>query len=215
MPSLRQYTSSSAVAQITGISSTNVTDAILNRAELMIDMYVADFYQGPLSKFFKASLEFLPSQTSWTTTTVTLSPNGGYSNNYFAYTVIELLDGSNKGLIIPVISSNNNVLTFEAVPGLSGLIACRVYQLGKFPMVKDVQTYKSIPSQIAHAVAYQCEFLHKQGTKTNSGKTKKQESIGENYSYTDGDLASDVIGNRIAPLARDILDGLGLHTQTI
>lgn len=215
MPTLRQYTSSSAVAQITGMDISKITDALLNRAELMIDMYVADFYQGPLSKFFKPVMEFQPAQTSWTTTSVTLSPNSGYSDNYFTYTVLELLNGNDKGLIIPVISSNNNVLTFESVPGLSGLIACRVYQLGKFPMVKDVQTYKTIPSQISQAVAYQCEFLYKQGSKTNAGVGVISESIGENYSYTAGDLSTDTIGNRIAPLARDILDGMGLHTQTI
>jgi hypothetical protein len=215
MPSLRQYTSAVAVAQLTGLSVGDITDNLLNKAEIMIDAYCADFYEGPLSKFYKNVVEYFPANTSWTTTSVTLLPNNGASDNYYNFTVIELLDGSNKGLIIPVTSSNGNVLSFTAVPGLSGLIACRVYQLGKFPMLKDVQTYKSIPSQLAQAVAFQCEFLLKNAKKINSGKSKKSEYIGENYSYTDNDLSSDTIGNRIAPMARDLLDGMGLTTQTI
>jgi hypothetical protein len=106
------------------------------------------------------------------------------------------------------------VLTFESITGLAGGIACKIYQLGKFPMRADSYPMKSIPREIIEAVGYQVEFLFKQGKKINQ-RSKKTRAIGENYSDTYEDIANDTIANRIAPLARDILEKAGYTTQTI
>lgn len=213
MPSLRQYATKEVIAQIADIDVANITDKLINRAEAMIDGYVADFYQGGLSKFSKNILEFQSSDTSFDATSLTLSGNG-YSTNYFQYQVIELLEGSNKGLIIPVTQSLGGILEFESISGLTGQIACKIYQLGKFPMIKDCQTFKAIPREIVEAVAYQVEFLFNNKKKTNK-RTKKSESIGENYSYTNEDGAKDDYANRISPVAKDILQSSGYTAQTI
>lgn len=214
MPSLRQYTNKSVIAQIADIDEANISDSLLNRAEMMIDSYIADFYEGSFSKIFKGEVWLETSNATFTDTTLTITPNSGNSDNYWTYTVIELLSGSQKGLIIPVISSTGNVLTFDSVTGLTGQVACRIYQLGKFPMYKDCSTYKSIPREVIEAVAYQVEFMLNEGKKLNK-PSKKSESIGENYSYTNEDSAMDTIENRMSPIAKDILRNAGYTAQTI
>lgn len=211
MASLRQYVTNTQITQITDLVTGDITDKLINRAESMIDSYIADFYEGGLAKFNNSIFVFTSTQGTFTSTTLTLTTTS-YSTNYFQYNVIEILEGSNKGLIIPVESSAGGVLTFTSVAGLTGQIACKTYQLGKFPMAKDCSTYKAIPRIVIEAVAYQVEFLVKNGKKTNK-QTKKSESIGDNYSYTLGD--TDTISNRISPIAMDLLDGAGYTLQTI
>lgn len=204
MTPLRQYTSPITIAQIADISQGDASDKLINLAESMVDQYIADFYEGSFSKS-NSQVQFLASDTTnFTANNLTIMPNPGHSSNYFAYTVIELLEGAMKGLLIPVLSSTNNVLTFETVEGLTGAIGCQIYQLGKFPMVRDCNTFKSIPREVVEAVAHQVEYLFKNSKKINS-KTKKSESIGENYSYTLEDGAADSIANRMSPLAKDLL----------
>lgn len=213
MASLRQYTNETVIAQIADILSTDISDKLINRAESMIDSYCGDFYEGSFVRAFNQSTSIEAANTTFTDTTLTVSPNPGNSDNYYTYTVIELMEGNKKGLIIPVLSSNNNQLSFATVAGLSGQIACRIYQLGKFPMYKDTYPRKSIPREIIEAVAYQVDFLFKNAKKINQN-SKKSESIGENYSYTNEDLSADTLAKRIAPMARDILDNAGYSAQT-
>jgi len=214
MPSLRQYTTAAAISQIVAIDPADASNQIIDLAESMIDAYVSDFYEGNFSKSYKGSLRLEPSQVNFTATTLTINSGGSNTVDYFSYTVIELLSGANKGLLIPVISSVNNVLTFESVTGLTGQIACRIYQLGKFPMSSYFITYKSIPREVVEAVAYQVQFLLEQGQRIYQ-TAKKSESIGENYSYTNEDSSGDTLLRRIAPLARDILEAAGYTAQTI
>jgi len=213
MPSLRQYTNKTVIAQIADILEADISDKLLNRAESMIDSYIADFYEGSFRKALGQTISLEATCTYFTDTTLTITPNPGNSDNYYTYTVIELMDGDKKGLLIPVSSSNNNELAFDSVAGLTGQIACRVYQLGKFPMDKDTYPRKSIPREIIEAVAYQVEFLFKKGKKINQN-SKKSESIGENYSYDNEDISADTLAQRIAPMARDILDNAGYTIQT-
>jgi len=203
MTPLRQYTSPIVISQICELAEGDISDKLINQAESMVDQYIADFYEGSFSKC-NSQIKFLESaSTSFGANTLTITPNPNHSANYFTYTVIELLEGSMKGLLIPVLSSTSNVLTFQTVTGLTGAIACQVYQLGKFPMYNS-NTFKSIPREVIEAVAYQAEYLYKNSKKMNA-KTKKSESIGENYSYTLEDGVVDNIANRMSPLAKDLL----------
>jgi hypothetical protein len=49
MPSLRQYTTAETIAQIAEIDISDISDKLINRAESMIDSYIADFYEGGLA----------------------------------------------------------------------------------------------------------------------------------------------------------------------
>jgi hypothetical protein len=110
MPSLRQYATAAAISQITGLKATDITDELINQAESMIDDECAEFYQDSFAKGMNRTLRFEASQATFSTNSMVLTP-GGYSDNYFEYTVIEIMSGPQKGLLIPVVGSTGNILS--------------------------------------------------------------------------------------------------------
>jgi hypothetical protein len=209
MATLRQYASVIEVQDIAGI--TGVTDKMIEAAEADIDKVVADFYNPPFCKSTTIKKDVTADQIIFSGNTLTLIGQS-FSTNYLQYCIVEIMEGVTKGRKYPIISSNNNTITLDEDPGLTTSVGVRIYQLGKFPMYKDMQTFKSIPSEIVEAVSWQVAY-NKGNKKINKG-AKKSESIGTNYSYTNVDAKDDTIANRTAPKSMDILSALGFTIQS-
>jgi len=214
MENLRQYSNATQINEILGKSLT-ITDAEINSASQLIDDYTALFLPTSLLGKAVAVSKTFATGATFADGSVTL-PSGSWSKNHFKFQVIEILeDGEHYGKRFPILSSDGDTLTIKSGLGITGELACRTYQLGKYPMRRDLDRgFKTIPMEIAQAVAYQVEF-DKANLKKRGKTTKKSESIGTSYSYTNADGSDDTIENRIAPKARDIIDALGFNIQTI
>jgi hypothetical protein len=182
MPTLRNYITRQDYATITGDTS-EVNDQLIDQAETLIDQACAMFLGSTLQK--SMNYEILEENSTTTATTATLSST--YTTNYLKYCTVEVLNGSLAGSKACITSSSTNTITFEQIEGLTGTTAIKIYQTGKFPMVKDVTTgssvyYKSIPQEIKQAVAWQVKFILENGDLFNSD-LMDSENIGGSYSY--------------------------------
>jgi hypothetical protein len=181
--SLRKYLTTSEFAEITGEAG-SVTDALLNQCESLIDQACADFLGSYLEK--SMNYEILEEASTVTTTTATLSNT--YPTNYLQYCVVHVLNGAKAGSISSITASSSNSITFDTITSLTGTVAIKIYQLGKFPMLKDRTLgsntyYKVIPREIKEAVAWQCSYLLK-NPKVLDKQQMQSENIGGSYSYT-------------------------------
>jgi hypothetical protein len=221
MPTPRQYATAQYINSITDIDVSLLTDRLIHKAETDIDNYIADFYQGINVKLLQDNPVFAATIAGNVITLV----GSSQSLNYYQFTQARL----STGQILPVLSSTNNLLTIPATADLPSNCVVQISQLGKFPRIIDqFLGNKFIIQDIQSAVAYQVAFLIENSkavsgvktginTKLNS-KAKQSESIGENYSYDGGSIvaggAGDTLAERISPLARDLIDGLGLSYQS-
>lgn len=212
MPTLRNYATASQISALTGIDVNLLTDNLISRAEFAIDRYCADFYKGAFKRGFTGQVTTTAVAT--TTTTLTLPLNQTNIADYYKYCVIRL----SNGVELPVMSSANNIITIPLTSGLTGSYGALIYQLGKFPRISD---NKFIIADLVQAIAFQLDFMINNSRNRNgisstlNNVTKQSESIGENYSYTKVTAGGgqDTMASRISPLARDIIEALGMNYQ--
>lgn len=222
MNSLRKYLlNETELTKYLG-SVSNYDEKILAKAEADIDKAVAMFYQGAYAKAINTDYVFESTRVTLTTTTATIT-NLGFSDGFFDYSVIEILDGDDRGVRVPVQTHVGNVLTyFDTTAGLSGNATVRVYQEGKFPMMGDRHVsagkyFKLIPEHIKEAVAFQYQYRVNEGNNLDteqklSGWRRDKDSYSENY---DNDEGERTIRQRLSPQALDIIDSYGYTTQSI
>ena len=127
----------------------------LEQAELDIDKIIASFYE---SVFCKAYSQRTVVSATISGATITLTGNN-LTNGHLAFTVVVIAE-TNKSFA--VLNNVGNVLTLESTTGITGVKDIVIYQLGAFPMVKDVihvpsQTYKTITEEVKEAVA--CQYM--------------------------------------------------------
>jgi len=210
---IRQYTTTEEVAVRTG---KQISQDTINQAEREIDDAIACFYGSVFAKSFQNKYVY---SAVLTTTTATIS-NLNYNTGYLQFTVIEILDGANKGKIIPISTNSGNVLTFlNTQTGLSGTVAVALYQAGKFPMYRDMQSlnsnyYKTIPDWLKEAVALQSQFIFE--NKQNdipyiqAGESVDETNYTTNFLSSNGKIARKSIKDWLHPRALAILDGQNL-----
>lgn len=218
MASKRRYATISEVEQFADITSTNDTEFEdrISQAEELIDAYV-----GPQPKHF--STIYHGQITALTNSNKTIADTSTSSqltsaDNYFNYSVIEIIGGTGAGQQAFINASNqtNKTITmasaFSTTPDTTSVF--RIYQFGKFPRYQDVYSgpsgttyYKSIPEAVKRAVAAQVLFMINEAD-TLDNSTKKSESF-LNYSYDRGDSASpSAISKLISPRAKVLLRGI-------
>lgn len=212
MSSLRQYITEQQYQEITGEAG-SITEAQINQAESWIDRYVAVFYTGLLQK--AVNEEYVYDNVTCTTTTCTLPVT--FNQGYFKYCILEALDGTNSGKLVNISSNSGNALNFDSVSGFSDTTAIRIYQLGKFPMLRDQHAlnskyYKTIPQEVREATAWQIKYIIDNPNLFTTGNLKS-ETISDSYSYTKGDNGDNLnMSQYIAPRALSLLKDYSLQT---
>ncbi len=216
----RNYTDAAYINALTGVASGTLTDALINLAETYVDGYVAIFLSSP---FQKAKLDvevYDTAKATFTTTTATITASGR-KTNYYKYCALQILEGNLAGTILPVLSSVGSVLTIPTTIGLTGSLACQIYQPGKFPMNTHTTELtglvaKWIPDEIKQAVAWQAKYITDNPNGLFDSFLKQSESIGENYSYTNGNSSQAAnLAQYVAPKAKAIIDSQGWHLETL
>lgn len=221
LESLRRYLLETEFADY---NLADVDNYVLIQAERDIDNAVANFYQGSLAKFFLGTE--IQDNVTLTTTTATLG-NAQPSDNFYSYTVLEVMTGANASKKIAIQSNASNVLTFfDTQAGLSGNVSVRVYQSGKFPMYRDTESltnafYKTIRQEIKQAIAEQYRFrlanpdLFANQTKVQSSYSTSASSWSESFATGKNGVDRISIRDLTAPIAMQILEEAGLTIQTI
>lgn len=196
------------------------TDAQVALAEEIIDQYVGvqkkhipGEYDGIVSSILSGNKIIDSSSLSQ------LGP--GQNTNVYARCVIEIITGSAAGEIrlISASSGSEQSITYsgDAISGLAVDDIFKIYQLAKFPRVKDAFTrestyYKTIPRAVKDAVIAQTEFIIEMGDDYFTGNEADagSESIG-NYSYSNasgGSGQQSATVKMVAPKARTLLRGI-------
>jgi hypothetical protein len=216
MATLRQYLKSSEIqSYVAFCNMALVDDRLISQAETIIDNYIANFYEPPFCRALPNLIEIKSGVFTNNSVTINTYPyNIAYTN-----IIITILSGDKVGTNIPITNTVNNVLNFGTVTGLAGTYDFKISQLGKMPFYN--QNY--ILPEIKEALAYQIAFLvskidDETGQVIFDSNLKQSENIGENYSYS---LAGDKNGgaipttnvDRLAPIAKDILDNMGISYQ--
>lgn len=187
MATLRGYLTQDEYESITGINTTLI-DSQISEAESIIDNACADFLGSLLQKSIVETEVF--ENITTTTTTATLKHN--HNKNYWKFATVQILNGNKEGYQSRVLSSDGNTITFNEITSLSGATAIKLYQLGKFPMLKDTEhinstIYKFIPEEIKVATAWQILYLIENPSLLHS-PVLQSESIGTSYSYSLGNI---------------------------
>lgn len=236
MASRRGYLSQAELEQYANITITDATEADdqISQAEELIDSYV-----GPQPKFFnryrpvgnvdptlsadsalysKDLIGCAADALSSNTIVLQSSHQGAVDEDFYAGCEIEIIGGPGLGKRYTISASTRDgmvsiVGSFD--PAVASGSIYRIYQLGKFPRIKDVyldntsspnRYYKSIPEEIKRAVAAQVQYQIQMGESFFAGDAneKASESFGD-YSYTRKQTQG---GNAlIAPKARLLLRG--------
>lgn len=216
MASRRNYVTTTEVDELAGITS---TDLQISEAEEIIDAWV-----GPQNKHIESIYTGRASAGGGSTITLESTHQNIYDVDYFKYCQIEIIGGTGAGQKrVCTTSTKAGVLTVDSAwttaPDSTSFY--KIYQLGKFPRVHDVEFYstqspstyyKSIPEAVRRATAAQVEYMVAMGDdffKTDA-MDKQSESIGD-YSYSKGGVNSSgvmSISKVIAPKARALLRGI-------
>jgi hypothetical protein len=194
----------------------------LTLAEDIIDNAIARFYQGANTPFI--TYPIFDNAVILTNTTATIG-DVSYTNGYFQYTVLEILDGTSKMLKIPVQNSTQSgtthILTFFDTQNLNETKPCRIYQAGKLPRNQDTiidtdNIYKVIPEDIKRAIALQYEYLIANPDIATSNFARSHYQV-DQAEWSESFDTKTVVTNeeRLHPQARGILASLGLTIQTI
>jgi hypothetical protein len=223
MTTLRQYTNQTRVRSLSGDNTLVVTDAQLNLAEEIVDLYCADKIRPSVNAPFYDDESILTA--TFEGNTVTLTSTDSLETNYLKYTNIKILESatsSEEGNIYPVLNSNGLVLTIDN-SSLIGSKTILLFQLAKFPRFGDTENtdtnvYKNIPEAVRQASTYQAWYIveHPELFDNSLELTEYQsESIGRGgqYSYSKGNIdllqyqaKSDYYTNRfLAPQAKQLL----------
>jgi len=222
MNSLRNYLTKEQLVERINLNLGDVNEIMLQQAETDIDNALAYFSAGAFRKCFVNKVIY--ENVTLTATSATI-PNQAFTNGYLAYSVMEILSGSDVGKRIAIKGNTSNVLDFlDSFVGLTGTVDVSIYQVGKFPMLRDVmagtnKVYKTIPEFVKQAVALQYQFLGVKQTEISSAQKIISEELDEaNYTVNyEGGLGTEVslIEMRIHPQALDLLDQEGLTIQTL
>jgi len=222
--SRRGYLSQSELEQLANITVTDTTEADdkISQAEEMIDAYV-----GAQDKHMDYITTGLAAAAGATSLTVEASQQNTFDIDYFKLCEIEILGGTGAGQRRKITGNTKaGVLTVDSAwlttPSTDSFY--KIYQVGKFPRVCDVESYthgsnttyyKAIPEAIKRAVAAQVEYFIEMGDAFFAGDKSEMESesIGD-YSYTKGQGVAS-ISKLISPKAKILLKGIYNRTGTL
>lgn len=215
MSSRRNYVTAAECDEYIGSGST--TNNEISEAEELIDAFV-----GYQEKHFPDRIQGKLASVS-SATQMTLDPlhQNNYDDDYFVNCYLEIIGGVGIGQRSKITASTKaGVVTVEAfstAPDSTSFY--KIYQLGKFPRVCDVEFnsdysparyFKTIPEAIKRAVCAQVEFMREMGDDYFQGDAadKNRETIG-NYSYTkDSSSGNAGLHKIIAPKAKLYLRGI-------
>lgn len=217
MASRRNYVTTTEVDELMGSGAS--TDLQISEAEEIIDAWV-----GPQNKHIEEEYKGRASAGGSNYIELQTTHQNIYDIDYFKYCQIEIIGGTGAGQKrICTTSTKAGRLTvasaWDTAPDNTSFY--KIYQLGKFPRVHDVEFYseqapstyyKSIPEAVRRATAAQVEYMAAMGDdffKTDQAD-KQSESIGDySYSKGGGDSTGAVsISKLIAPKARALLRGI-------
>jgi len=167
--------------------------SIYNLAEFLVDNYVGvKSYAQIDGKSSQFDLVFVAAEFSLTTTTLTITGKS-YPKNTFKYCVIEVLEGADEGLVIPVTSSDDNVLTLATDTPLT-FTAFKIHQLGNFPRVMDViLDFKTVPKEIRQAATMLFDYLMENESVITGLNLKSENQSTSSYSYTLADNSQNLL----------------------
>lgn len=225
MASVRQYATIEEVEQfadVTSLDDTEFEDRI-SQAEELIDAYVG-FQQKHIRSIYHGQITAL-SNSNKTIADTSSSSSFAVIDDFFSYTVIELVSGNGAGQRGYVVSSDKDDKSitlraaFSTTPAVGDVF--KMYQLGKFPRIQDAyggpngdHYYKSIPDAVKRAVAAQVAFMIQQGDNFGGPEFKSESFL--NYSYTRGDdSGGGSLNELIAPRAKVLLRGIVNRTGRI
>lgn len=220
--SRRGYVSKAEVAEYIGADVATVTDAIIGKAEELIDGFV-----GYHKKFFENEIHGKATGAGANTLTLDILHQNIYDNDYFALCEIEIIGGTGAGQRRKITASTRaGVLTLDAnwTTSLDTTSYYQIYQLGKFPRKQDVvfdgnnspnTYYKRIPEAIKRATCAEYEYIVELGDSffAGGGDGKLSETIGD-YSYTnaDGEVTEDDL---VSTKVQNLLSGYVKRTGKI
>lgn len=214
--SRRQYLSQTELAEFADITITDTSEADdqISQAEELIDAYVG-FQRKAVRYVVEGRV------ASGSSNGLVLEANrhqNVYQKNYFTYCEVEIIGGTGSGQRrIITASTYEGAITVDSnwstVPDSTSYY--KIYQLGKFPRLKDQyfdgdaspQIYvKSIPEAIKRATAAQVEYIIQMGTDffKSDKSTYTGEHIGEYGYYRSAGANQQIL---IAPKAKQYLRG--------
>jgi hypothetical protein len=225
MESLRRYVTSQDLIN-RGIASPTTFKII--QAERDIDSAIKNFYEDVFRPFNLVDTSYSANNCTFTTTTLTIA-DFVTTNNYFAYSAVEILSGANKGRQIAIESStssgNQTVLNFFDTPQAitPGNYRARTWQEGKIPMIANCfledQTWeKVIPSWLKDCVAYQYLYRENNPGVFNSLYPQKAYEVDQDQYREEFDTSNTAlltVDNRTSPDALSILNTKGLAGKSV
>ena len=218
MASRRGYLTQAELAEYADITITDTAEADdqISRAEELIDAYV-----GPQDKAIKYIVEGHASAGTSTTLTLEAQHQNNMQKDYLKGCEIEIIGGTGAGQRTIITGQTYaGVVTFgtlSTAPDSTSIY--RIYQLGKFPRVKDEfydgndatpTYYRQIPEAVKRATAAQVQYFIEMGEKffATDESNYTSESIG-NYSYSKGEgTGGGSTEKLIAPKAKAYLRGI-------
>jgi hypothetical protein len=111
------------------------------------------------------------------------------------------------------------VLNFDTVTSLTGTYDFKISQFGKMPFYGQNYILPEIKEALAYQIAFLVSKIDESGQIIFDTNLKQSENIGENYSYSlaggkNGGSIMTTNVDRLAPLAKDILDNMGVSYQS-
>lgn len=222
--SLRNYITSDDLADVIDMADVSDPDLdeMISAAEEFIDDYVGaqdKFYSNEVTGQISAIVGKTIYDTNGTSPLIQLA------QDYFLGCVIEIIGGTGIGQIqrITTSSRDDKSITvaeeWDTTPDSTSVY--RLYQIGKFPRHKDVNTnadgtryYKSIPQAVKQATIAQVRYMVEMGNDFFVGDDSEMqsESLG-NYSYRrggSGGTGNKLVGPRVKTLLKGIMNRKGV-----
>ena len=167
--------------------------SIYNLAEFLVDNYVGvKSYAQINGRANQANLIFESADFTISATTVTLTDKT-YSKNAFKFCVIQVLEGVDEGLLVPVLSSDDNILTI-ATNNLLNFTTFKIYQIGNFPRTMDITgDYRTIPNEIKQATQLLFNYLVENESVVTGLNLKSESQSTSSYSYTLADNSQNLL----------------------
>jgi hypothetical protein len=216
MTTLRQYLKADEIQNYVNFCDMGkVDDRLIHQAETIIDNYIANFYEPPFCRALPNSIEIKSGVFTNNSVTINTYPyNIAYTN-----IIITIISGDKVGLNIPITSTVNNVLNFDTVTSLTGTYDLKISQFGKMPFYDQNYILPEIKEALAYQIAFLVSKIDENGQIIFDSNLKQSENIGENYSYSlangkNGGSIMTTNVDRLSPLAKDILDNMGISYQS-
>lgn len=186
----------------------SVDTNVLIAAEEDIDNVLPFNFEGAYSKAYFG--ETIYGECIISNTTAVLS-NFSAMDGYLSRTTLEILSGDNLGARLAIKSQVGTTLTFWEPSGITGTVACKIWQFAKCPFTKDIYNYDStiaklVDERIKVAVALQYVYRIVNANGLDVKFPVKSESLnGENYSFNYDTTSQMSILERISPQALDVI----------